>query len=365
MCLILMVHCTAFVFTPIQMAVTARQAAWVGSLVAIVLALAVSRLALAVGPREPEGFMPAWIEAVLGTWFGRLINGMLLIFFLFKVAIVFRHIQEVVAHVVLPRTPPAVGLALIAVPAATAARLGVEVLSRVAQFYLMIIVAVLLVVVGTLGYAVDVNKLLPVSPVGLGPIVMSSIVPAAFLSEVVFGLWLLPYLRRREDLRRATAGAAVLAGFFTWLIIVLLLGVFGYREVQRMLIAPVTLARSIRLGEVVERLDIVVLSTWLLAAFLKASLFIYLASLQAAWVGGIRLFRPLVFPIAALGVALSLSLAENVLRFADFITFGAFAPFTFLHTLGLPLLLAVVLIIRRVVQGFPGGGGPSAGRERA
>lgn len=365
MCLILMVYCTAFAFPPVQVAVTARQAGWVGVLVATVLALALCRLAVAVGPRDPEPFMPAWIEAILGTWPGRLVNGMILLYFLLKVGVVFRHIQEVVAHFVLPRTPPAVGLALMAIPAGIAARLGVEVLSRVAQFYLIIVVGAFVVLAGALGYAVDVEKLLPVSPVGLGPILLSSLVPAAFLSEVVFGVWLVPYLHRREDLWRATAGAVGVAGLFILVIVVYLLGIFGYREVQRMLIPPVVLARSVRLGEVFERLDILLIGSWLLAAFLKASLFVYLASLQAAWVGGIRRFRPLAFPVTALGAALSLGIADNVLRFEDFVNIGAFAPYTFLHTLGVPLLLAAGLLIRRWAKAFRGGEAVASGRGEA
>src|SRR5690606_38700372 len=142
-------------------------------------------------------------------------------------------------------------------------------------------------------------------------------------------------------------GALAFLGGSLFIIMVYAEGAFGYREVQRMVMPALNLVRSIRLGDVVERMDIMIVSIWLLGAFVKSSLFVYLSSIQLAWVAGTRSFRPLALPIAGLGIVLALTIAENLERLVDFLTIGAFIPLSYAVTVALPLLILLIASARR------------------
>lgn len=167
-----------------------------------------------------------------------------------------------------------------------------------------------------------------------------------FFSEIIVALWFFPYVKDRRTLFKGAATALVIIGAFILLIAVYTIGIFGFREVERMLLPALNLVRSVRLGGVLERLDILLISAWLLAIFLRLALFAYLSASQLAWVSQFRKPYRLVFPLTALAALLSLVLANNVVQFGNFISQGGFIPFTYLHTLVLPILLLVVQLLR-------------------
>ena len=51
------------------------------------------------------------------------------------------------------------------------------------------------------------------------------------------------------------------------------------------MLIPLSVARSVRLGRILERLDAMMLGAWLLVTFLGKTYLIYLAANQIAWLG--------------------------------------------------------------------------------
>lgn len=341
-----MFYVVAILFTISQLAHVAKQDAWLAAVLALIVSFAILMIAWSAGPRHVNIAMPHWIEYLLGGFVGRLVNILYLFFFMLMGAVVLRHIVEIVGIAALPLTPRVVILALFALPAALAARLGIEVLARTAQIYIMISLFAFAVIVVGIGPAVKLHKLQPILARGLGPVMTASIPSIALFSFVMIGLWFTPYLQDRRGLITASGWALFMIGSLAIVSTVYSQGIFGYIEMEGMLLPVLSMVRSIRLGRVIERLDVLLLSSWLLASFLMAALFIYLASLQLAWIGGSRHYRAFTFPIAALLTALGLTIARSDAQIAEFINVGSFAPYVLLHTLGIPILLVVARLIR-------------------
>lgn len=344
-----MLYATALIFPPSALAEISRQDGWIAVLLAVVWALGALGLALWARPAGVTGSMPAWIEAVLGTLLGRMVNVSLLGYFTLSLALDTRQALTVVQLVALPETPPWAVAGLAGIPLAVAVRLGIEDISRTSQAFLALIVIAYIMLGMTIGATVDPARALPVGGTGFQSILLASVIPAAFFSKISFVLWMAPYALKRRDLRRAGAGAVVLTGMFVFAIVFLAEGVFGFREMQRMLMPALNLVRAVRLGDVVQRMEIIYINIWFLGVFMKSALFGYLACMQLAWVMGARHYRHLVLPVVAMTSALSFVLFDNVVRMADFMTIGAFIPYTFAHTVGVPILLLVALGLRKLM----------------
>lgn len=324
----------------------AGQDGWLSIVFGVGYGFIVLGLAHFAGPMQTGISMPAWIETVLGTIVGRLVNVLFLLHFIIVLAIAFRHTTDLISIAILMETPTSVLLILLGFPVALGARLGIEVLGRTAFLYLIIAVVSFVLLGLSIGGAVDLGELKPVFGSGAGPVFLGALVPGAFLSELFIVLWFFPYIKERRTLFKGAITALALIGAFTLLLTVYAKGVFGFREVERMLFPALNLVRAIRLGGVVERLDVVLISVWLLAIFLKTALFAFLASRQLAWVAGSTNFRRFVFPLTAVAALLSMGLADNVGRFAEFMTGGGFIPFTFAFSVALPILLIIAKHLR-------------------
>lgn len=225
-----------------------------------------------------------------------------------------------------------------------------EVLGRTAFLYLIITIISFVLLSMSMGSAVDLSELKPVFGSGPGPVLLGALVPGAFFSELFIVLWFFPYIKERRTVFKGAASALAIIGIFTLVLTVYAKGIFGFREVERMLFPALNLVRAVRLGGVVERLDVVLIAVWLLAIFVKSALFAFFASRQLAWVVGTTHFRRFVFPLTAIAALLSMGLADNVGRFAEFMTRGGYVPFAFAFGVALPVVLIVGKVLRPKMQ---------------
>lgn len=329
------------------MAEIARQDAWISVFGAALIAFAALLLGYAVAPAQGRDGMAVRIESLLGRAAGRLVNIALLLYFLLVLAVVLQHVLGVVNLAVLTDTPVGAVLILFSIPVALGARLGIEVLGRLAILYGGIIVFSFFVMGGALIQAVEIAQLAPVFEAG-GKILVASLAPGAILCQIFAVWWFQPYVGDRKVVLKSGATALSIATAFLLMLVVYSEGVFGYREVHRMLLPSLRLARAIQLGGISERLDAWLVSVWMLGAYTHAALFAYLASQQLAWVTGSRQFRAFAPAVVAVGASIALAVAPNLPYFSAFLTLGGFIPWSYLHTLGLGLLLACSRLLQYV-----------------
>ena len=82
-------------------------------------------------------------------------------------------------------------------------------------------------------------------------------------------------------MERAVLTATAIAGLAVVVLTVIAQGLFSYRGMDEMLIPAISVARSVRLGRILERLDAMMLGAWLLVAFLGKTYLIYLAAIRS------------------------------------------------------------------------------------
>jgi len=314
-------HIATIIIQPSVLARTAGEGSWVSVILAIIagfgLALGVARIGHLMGGRSLLAFVTALT--------GRSIAQVFLVVFtaLFLVlpgALVLRELIDFVAIASLPETPVIVLLILALGISILPARGGLEVVARVAELTVPLLVLAE-VVVSLLGLGrFQPGLLTPV--LGSNPWRLLSGIPfpLAALSQVTVMLVILPQTDRRY-LAPALAGGIAGAGLLFLISVVVTVGTLGANQVANLTLPLYTAARYTRVTLVIDRFAELAILFWTAGAFVKLSLFLYLAAYNVTTCLCLGPdYRRLLWPLALIMLVVAALLFPNPLRLQDFLS---------------------------------------------
>ena len=343
---------TAALFLPRSAIELAGRDAWLAPLIIAFYAGLIILTVIALYARFP-GKTPVGIAAALFGVPGRIVVGLLYTTYgLHALAISAYQMEEFFTFAMLTRTPTFVLSGVMLGVAAFAVRGGVEVFARLAPAGVAVISAAVLAAGLLTIQDQQPSRLLPLLTAPLDGLLRAAAVMAAFYGEVVLLAWYLPHLSRSDKALRWFCAGLGLVTLLLMLLFAPVLAVFG-PEVAQNLTAPVlSLVREARLGEFLDRLDVLFLSVWQLAFFFKLVFLLYPTAASLAEALNLRDARSLVPPLVILATLLSSLLFENIRQAAAFAG-GAMVPYAAIYELLIPLLLLLFAGLRNRVHRGP------------
>lgn len=337
---------TSILFLPSMIAREAKQDSWISIVAITLLGLLAALLITSLGKRYPRQSVIQYSRIILGKPLGTLVGLVFVLFFLYINSFVIREFSEFVLTLFLTKTPlVAVTIAIIFV-SAYAVRSGLEVLARVNELILPI---VLLMVILSLLLSLpdmDVHNLQPVLARGWFPVIKGAYPAAIFFAETSVMLMLIPFLKESKRATSAALKAVLVVGLFQLLVILGVTTQFGL-EVARIKFPFLAMTRYISVFDIIERLEPTTMLVWVMGGFIKISVFFYCAVLSSAQLLNLKDYRPLVLPLAALLVLGSIVLWDNVLELSWQIA-RSIIPFFLSVEVGIPLLLLFLTRIREL-----------------
>ncbi len=316
--LVLQVFGTVFLFLPGFVAKGAGRDAWLVPFVSAGFSLPQGALHLAL-VRRFQGATATGFCARQGGFLCRLPACLLLLFYTHLAAIVLREFGDFLNIAIMPETPLVVfGVVLVAL-SSYAVRQGIEVLGRLAEILLPVVLfsvaVVFILAVGNM----DSRHFFPVLENGLLPLLKGSLPSFGWYSELAVLLFLAPFVARPEETGWSFSVAVVITSIFFLLVIAGPLAVFG-AEVTKSLVFPTfSLARIVELAEIVSRIEVVVVAVWVTAALVKLGILHYILVLGSAELLGLRDYRTLVLPLGLILGALSILVSRNVVELTEFL----------------------------------------------
>jgi spore germination protein KB len=347
---------TLILFHPGITAMQARQDAWIAALIALFSALLVVFMAAKLALRFPDESVIQYAPRVMGWFFGKL-AGLSYIFLFFWLAYyVQRQFGELMTTAYFPLTPNIVFILIITLLAAYMVYAGLEVLCRVALLWGIFVPAFFLLFM-FIAKDINIGHFLPVLENGIGPAVAGSLLPGATMAEAAVILILMPFI---SDKRRAVpASLAAVAAVFVVFSIILVgsVGSFGADQTGRLLFPGFTLYRRLNIPAlpVLERLDALYMAIWVGGMLLKLATLFYAGMLGLGQWLGLKSHRPLIFPMGALLVALSVRSWDNVVQLVNFTT--EVAPFVVLSVTAVITGITLIVAVLRGMRGGPEEGG--------
>lgn len=336
---------TALLSLPGIVAAHAKQDAWISSLLATMIGLAVAGIVVKLGSLFPQQTLVEFTEEILGTWLGKLLGLTYLLFFLYIAAFMLRETSSFLNEIFLPKTPLIAIAIIIALLGAYTIKHGLEVLARVNQIFLPVIVASVIFIFLLLIPEMDPKRLAPVLEAGPQDIARGSLVPAAWIGEIFALTMVVPFLLKKRELGEIVLKSVLAVGTVFLLIIIGCIATFD--SIIEFMIYPVLNAsRIINVSEFIDRLEPIIMVIWVTGGFVKVTFFYYIIVLGSAQWLRLKSYRPLTLPLGVILVSLSILVGDNILEILHFLS-GPFPFFALSFELLIPLLLLAIALVRK------------------
>ncbi|MBS4030145.1 MAG: endospore germination permease [Clostridiales bacterium] len=347
---------TVILLVPEITADLAGHDAWLATFVGSLFGLLTVGIIAWLGLKHPGKTIYQYAESVLGKYPGKLVGLAYVWIFLHLAAMVVRQFGDFLTTSFMVLTPLSVFNISLTALAALAVIMGLEVITRMSEFIILLVVSFLLLVITLSIGNWELNQLLPFMKDGIMPVLRGAIVPAAFHGEIVVLAVLIPFLTRPKAAFLSGTAAVTASALLLTMAVVGTLAVFG-PELTTSFRFPIHLfVRSINIGKVLTRFEVVVMVTWVAGVFIKISVLYYCAALGTAQVFGLSEYRSTVLPLGVLITALSVLLFEDIAELVSFLA-QAWPRFSIsVYFFGLPFLLLLVTVIREKIFGHSFGG---------
>lgn len=294
-------------FLPVVTSADALQDAWISAILSFfggaLLVIAIGGLAV----RFPDETMVQYSQKLLGKWPGKALSLLPLGAFLFMSSAELRIYAEALTTLFITETPLVFGIGTMGFAAALAVYAGIEPLGRAADLFfpifLFTVFASLFIAVPQLQQHLD--NLEPVLARGAGPVLRGTATPIAVISQFLVLAILVPELTEPKRALRTALNALAFTSFLLVLVTVATTAVLGPQVAARIAFPFLSLVRSLRIGEFLERIEVLAMFAWGLGHFIAQAVFLYCGAKGLSQVLGLKSYRILVGPMAVIWITLA------------------------------------------------------------
>lgn len=342
---------TVILFVP---AITAHEAghdAWMATFGGSMFGLFILILVLWLGKKHPGLTIYQYSEKILGRFLGKLVGLSYVWFFVHVASIVVREFGDFMTTSFMPNTPLSVFNFSLLLLGAFAVLAGLESIARMNEFIMILVVSFLLLIIVLSSKNWELENLLPFLAHGPIPVIHTALVPASWHGEVIILAVILPFVTRPG--RTLLYGSAAIIGSAAMLTagVIGTLAIFGPQLTSSFRFPLHLFVRTINIGDVLTRFEVVVMVTWVAGVFIKTSVFYYCAVLGLAQVLGLSQSRPVVFPLGVIMATLSIGLFPDVVVLVHFLAevWPRYSISVFMA--GLPVILLAFTLVREKIFG--------------
>lgn len=336
---------TGILFLPIIGYRFAERDFWIAPILSSVVGFMMVGVMCQLHHYYPKETIIQYSCSILGKVGGRIIGALTLLYVIYIGYMSFWSYASFVNDYFLPQTPKTVILGSLVFVCACAVRGGIEVIGRLAELITPLLLILFSLIFILLVTEMDTRNLFPIFGRGVIPSIKASYFLNLWFSEFMLMGFLLPFLVNQQGGRK-WGMISVLSVMFTMvsLNIVILLA-FG-KAIDGLSVPFSTAVQYINIGDFLAHLESLVMAFWIMGAFIKIAVLLYILSLGIAQWFSLSEYRPLVFPVALLVILLAFWQIPNVATYFAFVTsIGAVGS----HLFGIliPVLLLFIAFMKR------------------
>ncbi|NLA26855.1 MAG: endospore germination permease [Firmicutes bacterium] len=316
----------------------AKQDAWLSIFIVAAAAVVVGLINVKLGLRFPGQTIIEYSKEIAGGPLGTLFGLAYLLLLFYVNILVIREFAELLKIQFFPETPVELFPSLMVLAAAYAVRRGLEVLCRINEILLPLVMLFALGGLFLIFKELDFAQILPALSNGFMPVLKGAYPAIFFFTETNLIALILPALNNQRRALKSTLTAVLSASFLFAVLSIAALALLGLRAADYL--APVPfLFRYISAGSIIERQETLIMSLWMAIALVKMGIFYFCLCQGAARWAGLRDYGPLVLPIGVLLVLISIIHIPDINALREMIIRGI--PAMLSVQVGLPLLLLI------------------------
>lgn len=333
-----------FIHMPTDYVSHGGSAAWVIVIISGLVTAALFWFSVKFIERFPDKTFPETAEELAGPYFGSLIALLILVTWVFEMAMTLRRFSEMMVTVALPETPISIIVLSFMAASGIAAYLGVTTIARACYLsFPFSLGAILLMAVLT--YPLwNTDWLFPLLGKGTGELFKYGIANSGDYMEMNF-LYALPVLFYSRQVRRISYKSIGISMVIFLAVILTYSLSFPAVVGQEPFSGLYMMARNVYLGRFLQRVEAIFVLFWVVGGYLWISAGLYGACAILAGLLRQPDYRPLVLPVAVMMAAIAFIPAN--LPDAVLISDGIVRNWGVIPLFGLSALLLLIGFVRR------------------
>ncbi|MFD2444262.1 endospore germination permease [Bacillus sp. CGMCC 1.16607] len=310
---------TAILTVPGFTAKYAKQDLWISPLWASLVGFMTVYISVRLNNLYPNYSFFQKCEKILGKLLGKLLGSIYVLLFILVSGQITRSYAEFITGVFFPRTPISVIIISMIILSAFTVIGGIEVVGRVSQIFFPIFFISVLFIFMMLIPQLKPENIFPIMEFGVLPSIKGAIVSQAWFGEFFLISFLLPLL---SDVKKGmkwgmiTVFLVLLTFITSNLLVLFILGHQTQVKIYPFLVA----ARFANIGNFIENLDPLIIAFWILGAFVKITVFLYVTVFGTAQWLNLSDYRPIVWPLGILIIEFSFWSFPNLMAASRFDT---------------------------------------------
>lgn len=338
---------TSFITMPSLLINISRQDALISVLLASLAGIFIAWIISALFVRFPRNNLFEVTEKVFGKVIGKTINLLYVVWFLHTNILIIKQFSYAINLTILVNTPIIIFYIMPILISIYAIYKGFEVIARVSELFIPVILAFMLMIFILNAGNMDINNLFPLFDTDFSAILKATAIGVSWIGEIILFSMFIPYLSKPENVKLIGISAMLVILFFLSLAVSGTLMVLTPYAAGNFVLPVFNSLRLISIGNFLERLESVIIVSWIFTQFGKICIFYYAAVLGSAQLLGLKNYKPLIIPIGILLFILAVFLFPNIIEVMNFILVF-FPPYEMpFFEIGIPLLLLITAVITK------------------
>ncbi|WP_413376627.1 GerAB/ArcD/ProY family transporter [Alkalihalobacillus sp. 1P02AB] len=334
---------TTILLEPTNQAEIAQQAAWISTLLGVIVSVLVAWFYVICARNIGDQSYVQYLQKVYGNVIGKFMILCFIFFGFIGTTTLLFHVGTFVSTHMLPETPIEVLIAMFGFLIYLATRGGLEVLARCGELLLPWFLLLFIAMVVFITPKLEFERLTPLFDVSIKQLASGAFefVSVATFPLVVFLMFFPKNVSNLKKVKHYFLGGMFLGGFFVFIAVLLSILVLGADSTARQMYPSYVLAKSINVGDIITRIEVIMAGMWMITIFFKMSLYFYATTVGLAEFFNLQTYRPIVLPIVILAVGFSTIIYPNVAFMSSWDS-KYWAPYAFTMGVLFPLLTLIV-----------------------
>ncbi|UOQ49558.1 endospore germination permease [Gracilibacillus caseinilyticus] len=254
------------------------------------------------------------IETIIGKWAGKLICLLLFIFAFLTLTLDSRNYVEQIKQLYFQESPTDTVYYIFFIVVLFGAKKGFEVIGFTSWITLLFTKASVLIVFLLITGDMVLQRIFPIFGQGLSILLTEGVKKASIFAELFFLLIAYQSAKSTSMFRKGSIIASIIGLFEILLFFFVYVCVFDYNSIKKIAFPYHDITQFVNLGQFFTNIETFFMVFWLLAAFLKFIIFIYITSWIFGEIFAIRNFEPLLLPFSFLVVMIGLIPLNSVIN---------------------------------------------------
>ena len=324
----------------------ANQDAWLTELLFFPLELFLAFPIYLLWKRFPNQTLIQYSQTIAGK-VGKLVGLLYIGYFLQSIVITLAQFGLFFTSTVMPETPILFFYLTLILISAYATAKGLEVISRLSEFFAPIVLIAITTVFVLLIKDMHLKELTPVLEKGIFPVLHGGLIFTSRTVEVLWLAMLLPYLNNRQKVKPVFIISFALMSLFFVIITLPVLTVFELGERKALKFPFYSVIRLVDIADFIERVEAIHMAIWVLGIFVRVSFLYYLTVLGLSQLLNLRDYKLLILPLGTIIIPLTILIAPNLVELQTFTSYKVFTGYSLSFLFVLPSLLLLTAIIRK------------------